>query len=477
MPDPDLQFIYRLPATSVRIVGSVSTAQDTVIGSTAIQREAVVTTEYGADLLTEITIVIDNDSKSRQKTSWNLLSDGRLAGADVATTVDRYANWAPLLKVASFALAAAMPLLIPGPAGMLASVGALSAAAGLRGLRPVDDASDARDEAERGETPEQKRLAAYERAQGADAAILRRLRAAEKGAQEKFVAAVEDPGSEAIDRLRNAERALNITRAALARAEEKYVAWIDSKISRDKEDLDERLRVDELPSVDALEEWARSAEPGSANEWQKVALKLRTAVSVEILDPMDRQASVADPPSVYRPVPLHDSVMWRRPRMGEIEVWKLSPHGQVGDVLQLVETQRLHLAFPGNEATLPLESRDDTSRSVAVTFEADGALTKIGTDDTGVAQQRSADLTALFTGARDAATAGKDLRDALAPPSLEAQAAAAEAAAKLAPTPSDPQVDALKKRLAEEQLRARLRIAQQIAVADSPPVIVHFDAE
>lgn len=73
----------------------------------------------------------------------------------------------------------------------------------------------------------------------------------------------------------------------------------------------------------------------------------------------------------------------------------------------------------------------------------------------------------------ESVTSGKDLRDALAPPSLVDRAAEAKAAAELGlvPTQDDP-LKELKAQLEENELRARLRVAEQLQASRSVPVFV-----
>ena len=240
--------------------------------------------------------------------------------------------------------------------------------------------------------------------------------------------------------------------------------------------MDERIRIDEIPNSRELEEWAADREPTHDLRWQKVVMDFGTAVSLNLVDSYEMGTGVAEPPAEFEPTPIHDGVYWRRPRSAELRVWKARRLQAGGYELSLTEVQRLLVAFPGNEKVLPLESYDDTTMAVSVTFNGKGALTKITTETTGADQQRNTDVASMLTGAKDAAEAGAAFTKALSPPSLVDQAAAAEAAEKLAPSTEDPDVKLLKEQIAQAQLRARLRVAQQLAEADSPPVVVRIDA-
>lgn len=465
----DIELSYRLPITFVRVVGEKTVTTDSIVDppTQAVQSQAVVTTETGADLLSRIRAEIEIASREKQKSEWNLLPDGRLTGADVATTVDRYAEWAPYIKAGGFVLAAALPFLIPGPAGVIASVAPLSSTA--RGLAMLAGA----DEAVGDETDEEldPRMAAYlaDVAHQRDALTLQRYRAALRDAEDGALEAAEAGDVAALG---NARIALEIIQARTDLAEERYVAWLDSKLVRSTTEFDERFRADELPSKVELREWAGS--PHGSGRWVRLAKELGTAVTIDLVDPWQLHSSVADRRSTFEPATSRGSIWWRRPRSAEVITWRVTAAGDDYS-LEQVEVQRLLIAYPGNETSIPLTSTDGTTRSVAATFDASGALTKLVTDLTGVAQQRSADVGSLLTGIKDATSAGQEVGKALTPPSLVDQAAAAEAAATLAPASEDPKVKAMKKRIAAAELRARLRIAQQLATAESSPVVVRFE--
>jgi len=88
----------------------------------------------------------------------------------------------------------------------------------------------------------------------------------------------------------------------------------------------------------------------------------------------------------------------------------------------------------------------------------------------------SKDIGTAITGISDAGKAGLALREALQPPSAKDQADAAEALAKLAPKePKDPALARLEEQLAEAQLKAKLRVAQQLATASSAPIVVRVE--
>lgn len=128
MASEDPGFVYRLPVTFVRIVGerrlTTSQFQDE---NPVTTRESVVTTELGADPLTAIRVVVDAGALASQQATWTLRTDGRLAGSDVATTVEPLAGWKTAIQIGALVAGAGVALAggPPGWAGALA-IAALS---------------------------------------------------------------------------------------------------------------------------------------------------------------------------------------------------------------------------------------------------------------------------------------------------------------------------------------------------------------
>ena len=126
----------------------------------------------------------------------------------------------------------------------------------------------------------------------------------------------------------------------------------------------------------------------------------------------------------------------------------------------LVETQRLQVAYPGNEGEIQLAPENQTTGSIGLTFDENGALTKLTNEAVDPSIQRSKDIGTAITGIGDAGKTGLALREALHASVGEGRGDAAEALAKLAPKePKDPALARLEEQLAEAQLKAKVRVA------------------
>ena len=108
-----------------------------------------------------------------------------------------------------------------------------------------------------------------------------------------------------------------------------------------------------------------------------------------------------------------------------------------------------------------------------MTFDDSGALTKVETDIKDPTLQRAAYLSSLLNKVDGAVTVGKNLREAFAPPTLVDRAAEAKAAAELGLVPAaEDTLKELKGKLQEQQLRAQLKLAEQMQTATSIPIFV-----
>jgi hypothetical protein len=122
---------------------------------------------------------------------------------------------------------------------------------------------------------------------------------------------------------------------------------------------------------------------------------------------------------------------------------------------------------------LNLTPGEESDSAVSAVFDDSGALTKISTSVQDESLQRAQDVSGLLSALTAGVEAGSTVRKALSPPSLVEQAAEAQAAQQLGltSTPPDP-LGQLKGQVAEQELRARLKIAEQIASSTSAPVTV-----
>lgn len=486
----DVTFSYRLPLTSVRITGTRTELTDPLDDKPESDYKSVVTTEVGADLLTRCPVRLSPESLANQKSSWNLTSDGRLTGADLSNAVEPLAAWKAALETGVSVLSGgALLAAAAGPAGWVALAGVAGAAAIGTGLvvhaealhnltgtqtqgdtgdiKPPDDAKPADWNVHPSyvtEHPEAAKTLANYRATLSNAA--RRHAAAARAC-----VLLDDPVIQGVweERVKSLQRILASCSVGAISAEAAYTAWRASKVSTTSAEYDERLRIDDLPDRTTLQSWAK--KPGNGSSWEQLANDLRVAVSVELdAIPTDNQRMRR---LEFQPQSSDEVVYYRQPRSAVVEVWKLEPGAKGAYALTRVEVRRLFVSYPGNETKLSIASPNGTSSAIAATFDESGALTKVTSDITDRTLQRARDVSAILPALDGAAEAGSNLRKALSPPSLVDQAAEAKAALELGlvPTPDDPLKD-LKNQLAEQQLRAQLKLTQQIATSTSVPVIV-----
>ena len=472
--ESSIGFTYRLPVTMVRVAGTRTITTDSLTGASVTEVKALATTEIAADWRTRIRVQPTLDPDSQAEIAWKLTPDGRLIEATKNTSVSRLGPWAPALRVGAFALAAVLPALIPGPAGLLASAGALAGAAKAtqklkrRGVaEAVADAAD-----------EDPVLMAYLGEAEHEAEVLAGLRGSMARALQAQATALDgaDPSDPVVlDSLRNASRAVDLLRPSLERAEARFRTWRASHVTTSVEDFDQSFPIDELPNQASLAEWSNQAQ-GDVG-WTSFARRWGAAVSID-LESHDEHAapSVAEPPALYDPGTVHDEVVWRPPRRVVMRVWRLNQSDKGERNLTKLSEQAVEAAVPGNEHVLPLGSRR-ASRQVKAAFSETGALTEIAATLTGERRQMATEWTGLTSDVASAAESGTKLRDALALPTLAEQVAARENLAKLAPPqPEDPQKATERKALEAAQQKAQLRIAEQLALATSPPQVILFSA-
>jgi hypothetical protein len=489
-------FSYRLPLTYVRVTGTKRTLTDSLTETSEVERTSTVTTEIGADLLTRCQVRLSPDSMATQKSTWKLLPDGRLTGADVATTTEPLAVWKASLAAGISVLTAAGPALISmGPPGWIALAGAVGVAAAGTGislgqlnlfahrLEPDPDADShalpqTADPAEWDVHPryvEQHPMAAE------TLATYRAALAAATAAHARYIYAAihaghDDEGARGHweKQLESVERGLASASVGARRAEAAYAQWRSEQVAINSIDVDERFRVDDLPDRTELHNWAAGQDAGSKH-WTQMAKDLRVAVSVSLeAIPGDNQRLHR---VEYQPGEDYDKVRYRQPRPAVLEVWEVIPASpstsSTAHTLHRVDVRRIFVAYPGNEAVLSLETGHDSNNAVAVGFDESGALTSITTEITDPSLQRAREISAILPTLTAAVEAGSGLRKALAPPSLVERAAEAKAAQELGMVelPVDP-LRQLKDQLAEARLRAQLKLAEQLASSTSQPVMV-----
>ncbi len=494
-----VEFDYRLPVTFLRASGTVSTTTD-VDGKATTDHRVAVTTELGADLRSRCHVSLDARTLATQKATWSLTSDGRLTGADLALTAEPLARWSAGLQLgATVAGIAAPALLAAGPPGWIGLAGLAGAAtlggaalAGGSGLRTLLGDQGFVDGRERGmpsvpadaspgewDVPD-----GYVKEHGEDAQELANLRsglalAARAHARVVRAAAMtEDPVAQEYWEARVAQlrRLLASASVGAARAEAALATWLASKITLKVDTYDVRLPMDLIPARADLEAWAAGRSAKVHSEWAAMVADLRTAVSVDLAPEGDTDVL---PDLQFKPLESHTEVHYRPPRPAVLRVWKAVPtaKGRGRYTLELAETRRIAVTCPGNETRISIETTHDVTNAVAVTFDDSGALTKVVTDLKDRTVQRSADLSGLLSTLGDSLTAGKDLREAVAPPSLTDRANEAKAAAELGLVPGkeDPLKD-LKAQLEEAQLRAQLKLSEQIQASTSVPVFVSMSS-
>lgn len=465
----EARVMYRLPLTFVRVVGARTTATDGITGEAHVSSESVVTTEVGADLQTLLGIDFGTDAAAKRSLTLNLHPDGRLKGAEDSVTVVRFAAWAPFVRLSALGLAAVLPWLVPGAAGAAAAAGAIIAGvASRRGAVSGVDLEETPPEP----TPDERRLARYAEERKGAYDMLLALRAGL--AHQETVLANAARSDTDLDPVR---KRLATLRSELSRAETAYKAFLHQHSTIRNEAVDERLGVDDLPTEGELRAWASGGGRARYVDWTRLgrlAEMLRVVVSVDVLDEYQREAQVAERDELYQPNSAGDRVGYRRPRLAAVRVWRAGPAGEGSTrSLDLVEERQLLVSYPGNETFLPLGGESPTSAAVKLTFDEQGALTSIVAERTGSSQQRAEGVNGVVTALTEGASAGKDLRETFALPSLEEQVKAAENLKKLQPVePVDPDVEKMLKQIEDEERKARLRLAMQLGTATSPPVVV-----
>lgn len=478
-----LSFEYRLPTTWVRIAGTRTTTTDAATNVALTETKALATTEVAADPRTSLTARLGVGPNGKVEHAWKLAPDGRVLSVATTETVARLGAWPAVARTATFALSAALPLLVPGPAGWLAGLGALIGRPGGGVRAPSAGPSTQPTGGPRppGRTADPL-LDAYAAA-GHDADLLVALREAVRRAAHAQAAAVasDPPPADEIAALERATRAIGRLRPELERAEAEFRAWRASAVKTTVEEFDERFRLEQLPTAHQLRAWASGT--GDGGEWTRFPETWGVAVSADLADaePGRPAPSVAEPPALFRPEAEEGVLWWRPPRPVTLTLWRLAGAG-AGGTLEEVSTQHLVTPWPGNERELRLRALN--SGKVAYAFADTGALVEVGTELTGTARQVAAEVEGLLTGVTDAAGAGGKLREVLAPPTLTEQLEAKEALAKLTAPPKSgadqpresPEEAQARKALEAAQQKAQLRIAEQLAAASSPPQLVVFSA-
>lgn len=494
-----VEFDYRLPVTFLRAAGTVSTSTDVDDKATTDYKVAI-TTELGADLRTRCHVSLDAQTLATQKATWNLTTDGRLTGADVSLTAEPLARWSAGLQLGGTVAGIAAPaLLAAGPPGWIGLAGLVGAAtvggavlAGgsrIRTLRgdftDTDGHRVAAPSAPEDALPSEWDVhAGYVNEHGEDAQELANLRSCLAVAGRAHARAVRAAAmtEDRVDqeyweaRVTQLRRLLASASVGAARAEAAYAIWLASRTTLTVDSHDVRLPIDLMPTRAELEEWAAGGDATVYSEWAAMVADLRTAVSVDLAPPGDTHV---EPNLEFEPSSSDAEVHYRPPRPAVLRVWKAVPiaEGSGRYSLKLSETSRIAASCPGNETRISIETMHDVTNAVAVTFDDSGALTKVVTDLKDRTVQRSADLSGMLSKIGDSVTAGKDLREAVAPPSLTERAGEAKAAAELGLVAGkeDPLKD-LKSQLEEARLRAQLKLAEQIQASTSVPVFVSMSS-
>lgn len=489
-----VDFSYRLPLTFVRVTGTRTRTID-IENKTALVCKAAVTTELAADMLTKLDVSMSAEAMAKQKSIWKFTSDGRLTGADVTTTVEPLAGLSTALKAGATVLGVAGPaLLAAGPPGWIAlaaAVGATSLVAGAavnNGFGALVEIGDTAVDAgepkglQDADLDEWKVHPRYREKDADEAKALANLRCALVTAERNYAraalaAAQATSASDQLSwdmRLNQLQRLLASVSAGAARAEARYANWVAAETKTTTESHDHRFRIDQMPTEETLTFWAEQPDRRSSRgPWVDSVETLQTAVSVDLEE-------INGDNGVERLTNFKGSgdhqVYYRPPRPAVVKVWEATPtetDAGVRYALKLVELRRLQVSSPGNEAAILIEAGDRASSAVAVTFDETGALSGVTAEVTDPRLQRANDVSSVLDTVTGAVSTGKDLREALAPPSLVDQAAEAKAAAELGLVKSDPDpLKALKAQVAEQQLRAQLALAQQLQTANSVPVFV-----
>jgi len=490
----DVEFFYRLPVTCVRVTGTRTEISG--VDGERTETKATVTTELVADIRTRCPVILSASDLATQKATWNMTRDGRLTGADVSTSVESMAAWGTAFQVgASVASLAAPALISAGPPGWAALVGV--AAVGTIGTRVLTLDGVVLDDFGRpgfdsSQTPalpadaspgEWGIHASYVREHEDAANELANLRsclakggqAHAKAVRAAALATTDEDQRYWADRVAHLRTILASASVGAARAETAYSTWIANMKVLTTTNHDHQLEIDLMPCRKELEGWA-AGDRDAIPPWASLVNELRIAISVDLEQAVESDHDV-EKALEFTPTADSSEVHYRPPRPAVMRVWDAIPteaeSGSTRYTLTLRETQRLHVTCPGNETTISIETGPEATNSVAVAFDDSGALTKVETDIKDPTLQRAADLSSLLNKVDGAVTVGKNLREAFAPPTLVDRAAEAKAAAELGlvPAAEDP-LKELKGKLQEQQLRAQLKLAEQMQTATSIPIFV-----
>ena len=233
-------------------------------------------------------------------------------------------------------------------------------------------------------------------------------------------------GAESSARLREIERTMQSVTIGAGAAEAAYSDWKQTKLRRTSRLIDERVRIDYLPTFDELQAWCRDGKGNVGGDWVQA---LSTAVTVDLVPVTgDNDRS---PGLTLKPLSRVDVLDYRPPRPAIVRVWKLTAStSEVKYDKELVEITRLLVTYPGNETTVAFRG-DGASRAMTASFDDVGALVKLTSSDIDPGLQRAHDISAMLPAVSAAAQSGHDLLNALAPPSLTERAAELDAARKL----------------------------------------------
>jgi hypothetical protein len=482
---PQLTVDYWLPVTKVNVTGSVVTATRTADNSVKHTRTpAVVSVVTRPDYSRRYQVTMASDDWATHAAKIELQADARLASADASIKSGRAGVVQDVLKFAvmgaglGFAAGGPPGLLFGGTAGLAAAVVTLAVAdtAADEALTPKQKAA-AQDAAESDYYKKLNILQKYVDDHSKDACQLADLRIAEAKARLDFAAAAKSPdGTRA---LQSIHQRLQVIRAELALSEAIYQKWLDSTLETTTVSYDEEITIADLPGwdgkpvADAVKAWyCTEPEPDAPLPTQRfhTACKaLGIAIGCEPSE-TDPTASLAPPQGAPT---AHGQVYYRALRPGVLRVYAALEDEDKAPELQVRSSQRVLVAAPGDERTVPLLA-GKADRSLTVAFDATGALTSISTEVTGAALGAASALGELPSALKDAFAAGADLakpfsaegRAKTLQDELDEKKARAELSAGADPDQK------LKEDVARAELEARLKVANELASGGASTAVV-----
>lgn len=476
--------VYRLATTVVHVRGTVTTTTSELDSvNERVERSATIDLDVMADPNSryEIHPPVGTGWQDRQL-NLALLTDGRLSGVG-AEVVDRSGE--RLKAVVSLGATAAGGLLALGASPLAAGAAAVAAAAftaiatgGAIDEVPAGGGADTQPVPQTAALivdPEVFGIRPEFRAEHpADHALLVAYRfALLRLTAELAQTAIEPDRSPTLraEHVRHLSTVLKRTRAEASQVEARYEAWLRSKERTQLEAVDLWLQANQIPTGEALRSAIRNRTSASGRTWWRIAVTLRTMVSIDYLDQLHKRTTELSVPA--------GSIVYRPPRPATLTTWEIVENATTPSGLEakVVRCDRILVTAPGTEQTITVTS-DKNAGKIKAELSPSGALTALDVSATSASAQKAAALSEVPGVAEQALSSGKAIGGAFDPKQIQLQQLErdlkiAEAKAKLkGPADPDATLKQLQDQLAVAQLEARLAAAEYVTANPSQATII-----